>query len=32
DDDAKWVEDRLQWILPAGTTKRLLNGKTAQKK
>ena len=32
DDEAKWIEDRLKWILPAGTTKQLLNGKTAQKK
>lgn len=31
-DDAKWIEDRLKWILTAGTAKQLLNGKTAQKK
>jgi len=32
DDDAKWIEDRLKWILPTETAKQLLNGKTAKKK
>ncbi len=32
DDDAKWVEDRLKWILPVETAKQLLNSKTSQKK